>query len=104
MEVTFQPGNEKLSIRQEFKGIDEHDHLVMSTTMDGRIPEVPYGSTVKIEPYSEIYHYSNNRKPPEPGAGWGWGGWGVLFNIRAYLKYAFKTEKPPGCLSVLPPQ
>lgn len=61
-EVTFQPGNERLTIRQEFKGIDEHDHLVMSTTMDGRIPEVPHGSTVTIEPYSEIYQYSNNRK------------------------------------------
>uniref|UniRef100_A0A674MHT6 Nidogen 1 n=1 Tax=Takifugu rubripes TaxID=31033 RepID=A0A674MHT6_TAKRU len=59
-EVTFQPGNERLTIRQEFKGIDEHDHLVMSTTMDGRIPEVPYGSTVTIEPYSEIYQYSND--------------------------------------------
>lgn len=63
-EVTFQPGNERLTIRQEFKGIDEHDHLVMSTTMDGRIPEVPYGSSVTIEPYSEIYQYSNNRKLP----------------------------------------
>lgn len=31
--------------------------------MEGRIPEVPYGSTVKIEPYSEIYQYSNNREP-----------------------------------------
>lgn len=61
-EVTFQPGNERLTIRQEFKGIDEHDHLVMSTTMDGSIPEVPYGSSVKIEPYSEIYQYSNNCK------------------------------------------
>nr|ADJ38350.1 nidogen-1 [Tetraodon nigroviridis] len=60
VEVTFQPGNEKLTIRQEFKGIDEHDHLVMSTTMDGRIPRVPYGATVKIEPYSEIYHYSSD--------------------------------------------
>lgn len=30
--------------------------------MDGRIPEVPYGSTVTIEPYSEIYQYSNNRE------------------------------------------
>lgn len=68
MEVTFQPGNEKLTIRQEFKGIDEHDHLVMSTTVDGRIPEVPYGSTVKIEPYSEIYHYSNNREPLSRGS------------------------------------
>lgn len=61
-EVTFLPGNEKLTIRQEFKGIDEHDHLVMSTTMDGRVPEVPQGSTVQIEPYSEIYQYSNNCK------------------------------------------
>lgn len=67
-EVTFQPGNERLTIRQEFKGIDEHDHLVMSTTMEGRIPEVPYGSTVKIEPYSEIYQYSNNREPLTRGS------------------------------------
>lgn len=35
--------------------------------MDGRIPEVPPGSTVTIQPYSEIYQYSNNRKlPPHP--------------------------------------
>lgn len=61
-DFTFQPGNERLTIRQEFKGIDEHDHLVMSTTMEGSIPEVPYGSSVKIEPYSEIYQYSNNCK------------------------------------------
>ncbi|XP_029306242.1 nidogen-1 isoform X2 [Cottoperca gobio] len=59
-EVTFLPGNEKLTIRQEFKGIDEHDHLVVSTTMEGRVPEVPRGSTVQIDPYSEIYQYSNN--------------------------------------------
>lgn len=66
VEVTFQPGNEKLTVRQEFKGIDEHDHLVMSTTMEGRIPEVPYGTTVKIQPYSEIYHYSNSREQTQP--------------------------------------
>ncbi|KAM9364369.1 nidogen-1 [Pholidichthys leucotaenia] len=59
-EVTFLPGNEKLIIRQEFKGIDEHDHLIISTTLDGRVPEVPLGSTVEIKPYSEIYQYSNN--------------------------------------------
>ena len=64
VEVTFQPGNEKLTVRQEFKGIDEHDHLVMSTTLDGRIPAVPHSSTVTIQPYSEIYHYSNNRERP----------------------------------------
>lgn len=59
-EVTFQPGNEKLSITQEFKGIDEHDHLEVSTNLDGRIPEVPRDATVQIGPYSEIYQYSNN--------------------------------------------
>ncbi|XP_029962713.1 nidogen-1 [Salarias fasciatus] len=59
-EVTFLPGNEKLTIRQEFKGIDEHDHLAVSTTMEGRVPEVSPGSTVQIDPYSEIYQYSNN--------------------------------------------
>ncbi|XP_037638608.1 nidogen-1 [Sebastes umbrosus] len=59
-EVTFLPGNEKLTIRQEFKGIDEHDHLAVSTTLEGRVPEVPRGSTVQIDPYSEIYQYSNN--------------------------------------------
>lgn len=61
-DVTFLPRNEKLSIRQEFKGIDEHDHLVMSTNVEGQVPEVPRGSTVRIEPYSEIYQYSSNRK------------------------------------------
>uniref|UniRef100_A0A3Q0SFY4 Nidogen 1 n=1 Tax=Amphilophus citrinellus TaxID=61819 RepID=A0A3Q0SFY4_AMPCI len=59
-EVIFQPGNERLSIKQEFKGIDEHDHLVMSTDLDGRLPAVPFGSTVQIDPYKEIYHYDKN--------------------------------------------
>uniref|UniRef100_A0A8C7TTL2 Nidogen 1 n=1 Tax=Oncorhynchus mykiss TaxID=8022 RepID=A0A8C7TTL2_ONCMY len=55
-EVTFLPGNERLTIKQEFKGIDEHDHLVVSTELEGRLPEVPRGSTVQIDPYKEIYH------------------------------------------------
>lgn len=59
-EVTFLPGNEKLTIKQEFKGIDEHDHLVVSTTLEGRLPEVPRGASVQIDPYSEIYQYSSN--------------------------------------------
>ncbi|KAJ7987342.1 hypothetical protein DPEC_G00325490 [Dallia pectoralis] len=59
-EVTFLPGQEKLTIKQVFSGIDEHDHLVVSTTLEGRIPEVPRHSTVQIEPYSEIYQYSSN--------------------------------------------
>uniref|UniRef100_A0A8C7TUE5 Nidogen 1 n=1 Tax=Oncorhynchus mykiss TaxID=8022 RepID=A0A8C7TUE5_ONCMY len=64
-EVTFLPGNERLTIKQEFKGIDEHDHLVVSTELEGRLPEVPRGSTVQIDPYKEIYQYvitsSSNR-------------------------------------------
>ncbi|XP_039883189.1 nidogen-1-like isoform X3 [Simochromis diagramma] len=59
-EVVFQPGNERLTIKQEFKGIDEHDHLVMSTDLDGRLPAVPLGSTVQIKPYKEIHQYSRN--------------------------------------------
>ncbi|GAA6100747.1 nidogen-1 isoform X1 [Tachysurus ichikawai] len=59
-EVTFQPGGEKLIINQEFKGIDEHDHLVVSTQLEGRIPEVSPGATVHIDPYVEIYQYASN--------------------------------------------
>ncbi|KAM6916387.1 nidogen-1 isoform 2-T2 [Xenentodon cancila] len=59
-EVTFLPGNEKLTIRQDFKGADELDHLVVSTTLNGQVPELPLGSTVQIDPYSEIYQYSSN--------------------------------------------
>uniref|UniRef100_A0A667XT86 Nidogen 1 n=1 Tax=Myripristis murdjan TaxID=586833 RepID=A0A667XT86_9TELE len=59
-EVTFQPGNERLTIKQQFKGIDEHDHLVVSSELDGRVPDVPRGASVHIEPYKEIYQYSSN--------------------------------------------
>ncbi|KAK3562133.1 hypothetical protein QTP86_030133, partial [Hemibagrus guttatus] len=59
-EVTFQPGGEKLTITQEFKGIDEHDHLVVSTQLEGRIPEVSPGASVQIDPYVEIYQYASN--------------------------------------------
>uniref|UniRef100_A0A4W6DIF0 Nidogen 1 n=1 Tax=Lates calcarifer TaxID=8187 RepID=A0A4W6DIF0_LATCA len=59
-EVIFQPGNERLSIKQEFKGIDEHDHLVVSTELDGRLPAIPLGSSVQINPYKEIYQYDRN--------------------------------------------
>ncbi|KAI2658133.1 Nidogen-1 [Labeo rohita] len=59
-DVTFQPGGERLTISQEFKGIDEHDHLMVDTRLEGKIPEVPHGATVQIEPYTEIYQYSTN--------------------------------------------
>ncbi|XP_029106785.1 nidogen-1 [Scleropages formosus] len=59
-EVTFLPGNEKLTIRQNFQGIDEHEHLVVNTELEGRVPQIPRAATVQIDPYSEIYQYSNN--------------------------------------------
>uniref|UniRef100_A0A8C2Z7R9 Nidogen 1 n=1 Tax=Cyclopterus lumpus TaxID=8103 RepID=A0A8C2Z7R9_CYCLU len=59
-EVTFQPGNERLSIKQQFQGIDEHDHLVVDTELEGRVPAVPPGSSVEINPYKEIYQYDRN--------------------------------------------
>lgn len=59
-EVTFLEGGEKVTITQEFKGIDQHDHLVVDTQIEGRIPELPQEATVQIDPYTEIYLYSNN--------------------------------------------
>ncbi|XP_054635650.1 nidogen-1-like [Dunckerocampus dactyliophorus] len=60
VEVVFQPGNERLSIKQEFHGIDEHEHLVVSTRLEGRLPAVELGSTVHISPYKDIYYHHNN--------------------------------------------
>uniref|UniRef100_A0A672GCI0 Nidogen 1b n=1 Tax=Salarias fasciatus TaxID=181472 RepID=A0A672GCI0_SALFA len=59
-EVTFQPGNERLTIKQQFEGIDEHDHLVVNTELEGRLPHVALGSSVQIHPYKEIYLYGPN--------------------------------------------
>ena len=58
--MTFQPGGEKLTITQEFKGINEHDHLVADTRLEGTVPAVPQGATVQIDPYSAVYLYSSN--------------------------------------------
>ncbi|XP_025964741.1 nidogen-1 isoform X2 [Dromaius novaehollandiae] len=59
-EVTFLGNNEKLVIKQKFSGIDEHGHLTISTEMEGRIPEILSGSSVHIEPYTELYHTSSS--------------------------------------------
>uniref|UniRef100_A0AAY4ELV2 Nidogen 1b n=1 Tax=Denticeps clupeoides TaxID=299321 RepID=A0AAY4ELV2_9TELE len=59
-EVSFHSSNEKLTITQEFMGINEHDHLVVNTWLEGRLPEIPPGATVQINPYTEIYQYSRN--------------------------------------------
>ncbi|CAG5946420.1 unnamed protein product [Menidia menidia] len=59
-EVIFQPGNERVIIKQQFKGIDEHDHLLVSTELEGRLPAIQPGYSVQINPYKEIYQYDRN--------------------------------------------
>lgn len=58
-EVLFS-GGERLSILQEFQGIDEHEHLQVQTQLEGTLPPVPEEATVHISPYTEVYHYDTN--------------------------------------------
>uniref|UniRef100_A0A8C7AV30 Nidogen 1 n=1 Tax=Neovison vison TaxID=452646 RepID=A0A8C7AV30_NEOVI len=57
-EVTFVGSPGKLIIKQQFSGIDEHGHLTIDTELEGHVPHIPFGSSVHIEPYTELYHYS----------------------------------------------
>uniref|UniRef100_A0A452FG20 Nidogen-1 n=1 Tax=Capra hircus TaxID=9925 RepID=A0A452FG20_CAPHI len=57
-EVTFVGHPDKLTIKQQFSGIDEHGHLTIDTELEGRVPQIAFGSSVHIEPYTELYHYS----------------------------------------------
>ncbi|XP_077024533.1 nidogen-1 [Tamandua tetradactyla] len=59
-EVTFVGHPGKLVIKQQFSGIDEHGHLTIDTELEGRVPLIPFGSSVHIEPYTELYHYSRS--------------------------------------------
>ncbi|XP_066238939.1 nidogen-1 isoform X1 [Saccopteryx leptura] len=59
-EVTFVGHPGKLVIKQQFSGIDEHGHLTINTELEGRVLQIPVGSSVHIEPYTELYHYSRN--------------------------------------------
>ncbi|XP_028337208.1 nidogen-1 [Physeter macrocephalus] len=58
-EVTFVGHPDKLFIKQQFSGIDEHGHLTIDTELEGRVPQITFGSSVYIEPYTELYHYSH---------------------------------------------
>lgn len=59
-EVTFLGHPGKLILKQQFSGIDEHGHLTINTELEGRVPQIPYGASVHIEPYTELYHYSSS--------------------------------------------
>uniref|UniRef100_A0ABI7YTC8 Nidogen 1 n=1 Tax=Felis catus TaxID=9685 RepID=A0ABI7YTC8_FELCA len=64
-EVTFVGYPGKLVIKQRFSGIDEHGHLTITTELEGRVPQIPFGSSVHIEPYTELYHYSPGDGSPD---------------------------------------
>lgn len=59
----------KLVIKQQFSGIDEHGHLTIDTELEGHVPQIPFGSSVHIEPYTELYHYSRGGEPAAAGTG-----------------------------------
>lgn len=68
-EVTFLGHPGKLVLKQQFSGIDEHGHLTIDTELEGRVPQIPYGASVHIEPYTELYHYSSSGRSQTGVAG-----------------------------------
>ncbi|KAM4602144.1 nidogen-2 [Polymixia lowei] len=56
-EVTFHPGNQRLSIIQTGRGLDDHNHLTVDTVVSGNVPFIPPGATVTMEPFKETYQY-----------------------------------------------
>ncbi|XP_043966031.1 nidogen-2 isoform X6 [Gambusia affinis] len=56
-EVVFSPGNQRLSITQTGRGLDEHNHLSVDTVINGNVPFVPPGAEVTMKPFKETYQY-----------------------------------------------
>ncbi|XP_045910138.1 nidogen-2 isoform X3 [Micropterus dolomieu] len=56
-EVIFYPGNQRLSIIQTGRGLDDHNHLTVDTVVNGNVPFMPPGAEVTIDPFKEIYQY-----------------------------------------------
>ncbi|KAM3585503.1 uncharacterized protein V6R79_019324 [Siganus canaliculatus] len=56
-EVVFYPGNQRLSIIQTGRGIDEHNHLTVDTVVNGNVPFLPPGAEVTMDPFKETYQY-----------------------------------------------
>ncbi|XP_047211324.1 nidogen-2 isoform X2 [Girardinichthys multiradiatus] len=56
-EVVFSPGNQRLSITQTGRGLDENNHLSVDTVIHGNVPFVPPGAEVTMEPFKETYQY-----------------------------------------------
>uniref|UniRef100_A0A4W6E3A5 Nidogen 2 n=1 Tax=Lates calcarifer TaxID=8187 RepID=A0A4W6E3A5_LATCA len=56
-EVIFYPGNERLSIIQTGRGLDDHNHLTVDTVVSGSVPFLPPGAEVTMDPFKETYQY-----------------------------------------------
>ncbi|XP_034072971.1 nidogen-2 isoform X3 [Gymnodraco acuticeps] len=56
-EVIFYPGNQRLSIIQTGRGLDDHNHLTVDTVLSGDVPFLPPGSEVTMDPFKETYQY-----------------------------------------------
>ncbi|XP_069568837.1 nidogen-2 isoform X4 [Brachyistius frenatus] len=56
-EVLFYPGNQRLSITQTGRGLDDHNHLTVDTVVNGYVPFLPPGAEVTVDPFKETYQY-----------------------------------------------
>ncbi|XP_047189059.1 nidogen-2 isoform X6 [Scophthalmus maximus] len=56
-EITFYPGNERLSISQTARGLDDNNHLTVDTVVSGSVPFLPPGAEVTMDPFKETYQY-----------------------------------------------
>ncbi|XP_053488796.1 nidogen-2 [Ictalurus furcatus] len=56
-DVTFYPGNQRLTIVQSARGLDSQNYLNVETHLEGSVPFVPPGASIQMEPFSETYQY-----------------------------------------------
>ncbi|XP_016105651.1 nidogen-2-like [Sinocyclocheilus grahami] len=56
-DVTFYPGNQRLSIVQTATGLDNQNYLNVDTHLQGSVPFILPGATVQMEPFKDTYNY-----------------------------------------------
>ncbi|XP_035533460.1 LOW QUALITY PROTEIN: nidogen-2 [Morone saxatilis] len=56
-DVVFYPGNQRLTMTQTGRGLDDHNHLTVDTVLSGQVPFMPPGAEVVMDPFKEIYQY-----------------------------------------------
>uniref|UniRef100_A0A673BJ85 Nidogen 2a (osteonidogen) n=1 Tax=Sphaeramia orbicularis TaxID=375764 RepID=A0A673BJ85_9TELE len=56
-EVVFYPGNERLTIIQTGRGLDDNNHFTLDTVVNGNVPFIPPGAEVTMDPFKQTYQY-----------------------------------------------